>query len=100
MVQFVESLLLGEAQQDLAVLHIGYIIDVGDQAAPDCAAVLGRHPKGQETIKLRREEIGIVVPAEEFLEAVFLGSVEYELFFPDVPVDLVVLEDAQTHSKV
>lgn len=82
------------------VKNIGDVVDIWDQAAPDKAAVFRRHTVGNDAIKFRSEEIGIFMPSEEFLEDIFLVSVEYKLFFADIPENLIVKEYAQTHSRI
>jgi hypothetical protein len=72
------------------VEHIGNVIDIWDEATPNCCAIFRRHSKGYDAIKFRSQKIGVFVPAEEFFEDAFLVSVEYELFFANIPENLVV----------
>lgn len=76
----------------MAVKHLGNVIDIGDEAFPDRAPILGGYSKSNHAIKLRSEEIGVVVSAEELLEGVFLFGVEYKLLLAYVPEYLVIEE--------
>ena len=94
LINFIESLLLRKVQKDVIVEDICNIIDIGNEAAPNCGAVFRRYSEGYKAIKLRSKEIRLFVSAEEFFKHAFLISVEYKLFFTNFPENLVVQEDA------
>jgi hypothetical protein len=74
----------------MVVKDLSNIIDIRNEAFPNCSPILRWYSKSNHTIKLRSQEIGVFMSAEKLLESVFLFSVEYKLFFANISENLVI----------
>ena len=74
----------------MAIKHLGNVVDIRNEGFPDCTPILRGYSKSNHAIKLRGEEIGVLVSAEKLLEGVFLLSVEYKLLLAYIPEYLVI----------
>lgn len=74
----------------MVVKGLSDVIDIWDETSPNRTSVFRWHSEGNHAIKLRSKQIGVFVSTEELLKGIFLFCVEYELFFTNIPENLVI----------